>query len=336
MSMIGNALGNWQRQNASVMKQGPLTLITEEKEYEPKEYSTSNPETIVGNKPNVVKLVMVQIPETGEYKIKWIQDGVFSEAKSYYTDDFKDAIATAEAMASEAKRAGFYVIRIKPEELRPTSSNPGEPQDYERELEQLRKDLHEGAISEENYKKAVKEILARKHQSISSNPGELTTVQCPICGDVIEVPGYDAITRSEALKRHLETKHSSTSNPGEPIGSNFHSLMLHAVAEMYGPGGIVVDEAKAKATSCQCVEYKPSKLWCTSKGVVGALTDEQEKIYCNPMEMVERPGVKERLTKWGEAVKICRAKLPPTDGRTRLEIYLDCMSKELTKAGVEA
>ena len=123
-------------------------------------------------------------------------------------------------------------------------------------------------------------------------------------------------------------------NPGEPIGSNFHTLMLHAVAEMYGPGGIVIDEAKAKATSCECVEYKPDKFWCTSKGVVGALTDEQEKIYCNPMEIVERPGVKERLIKWGEAVEICRAQLPPTDGRTRLEIYLDCMSRELKESGV--
>jgi len=123
--------------------------------------------------------------------------------------------------------------------------------------------------------------------------------------------------------------------PGEPQGSNFHSLMLHAVAEMYGPGGIVVDEAKAKATSCECVEYKPGKYWCTSKGVIGVLTDGQERIFCNPREIVDRPDMKEKLTKWVDAVGICRAQLPPTDGRTRLEVYLDCMSRELKKAGVE-
>lgn len=170
----------------------------------------------------------------------------------------------------------------------------------------------------------------------------------------------------------LDAYYIRHSNPGEPTGSNFHSLMLHAVAEMYGPGGIVVDEAKARATSCECVEYKPAKYiavdnafnranypeeigkvydsppsyvavekvegkyWCTSKGIVGALTDEQEKVYCNPRVMVEKPGMKERMVKWAEAVEICRAQLPPTDGRTRLEIYLDCMSKELKKAGVEA
>lgn len=131
-----------------------------------------------------------------------------------------------------------------------------------------------------------------------------------------------------------EVMFGHSSNPGEPQGSNFHSLMLHAVAEMYGPGGIVVDEAKARATPCECVEYKPDKFWCTSKGVVGALTDKQEKIYCNPRIMVERPGMKERMTKWAESVEICRAQLPPVDGQTRLEVYLDCMSRELKESGV--
>jgi len=129
---------------------------------------------------------------------------------------------------------------------------------------------------------------------------------------------------------------------GEPLHeptpgfSNFHSLMLHAVAEMYEPGGIVVDEAKARATPCSCVEYKPDKYWCTSPGIVGALTDEQEGLYCNPREVIERPGIKERMAKWAESVEICRAQLPPTDGQTRLEIYLNCMSRELKKVGVEA
>ena len=166
---------------------------------------------------------------------------------------------------------------------------------------------------------------------VSSEPNpELVTVKCPICEDIIEVPEYDAVSRSEALKRHLDEKHSSPTG-----GSEFHSLMLHAVADMYGPGGVVLDEEKAKATPCHCVEYKPGKFWCTSPGVVGALTDEQEKVYCNPMEMVEKPRLKERLTSFAEAVDTCKAEMPPTDGRTRLEIYLTCMSRELKAQGIK-
>lgn len=168
----------------------------------------------------------------------------------------------------------------------------------------------------------------KEYVPTSSNP-ELVTVECPICGDIIEIPQYDAITRSEALRNHIEEKHIAPA-------SEFHALMLHAIGDMFGPGGIVLDEERAKATSCECVEYKPEKYWCTSKGVVGALTDEQEKLYCNPMVMVEKPALKERLTSFGEAVEYCRAQLPPTDGRTRLEVYLDCMSKELAKAGIKA
>jgi len=35
------------------------------------------------------------------------------------------------------------------------------------------------------------------------------TVTCPICGKVIDIPEYDSVTRSEALKRHIEREHTS-------------------------------------------------------------------------------------------------------------------------------
>lgn len=132
-----------------------LTLITDEKEYmsetakpempqteeawkkveeeriaweKAEKIAEEHPETLSGSNPkSLVKLVMVQSPETDEYKIKWIEDDVFSEAKSYYTNDFDDAVATQIAMAADAKRAGFDVIRTNPEDLRPESSNPDEP-----------------------------------------------------------------------------------------------------------------------------------------------------------------------------------------------------------------
>jgi len=35
------------------------------------------------------------------------------------------------------------------------------------------------------------------------------TVTCPICGKTIEIPKYNAVTRSEALRQHIEKKHDT-------------------------------------------------------------------------------------------------------------------------------
>ena len=41
------------------------------------------------------------------------------------------------------------------------------------------------------------------------------TVKCPICGEEIEVPGHDRVSRSEALKKHIEEKHRVESRHSE-------------------------------------------------------------------------------------------------------------------------
>ena len=142
------------------------------------------------------------------------------------------------------------------------------------------------------------------------------------------------LVTDEAEFEPVPSEHGEIHEPS-PGFSNFHTLMLHAVAEMYGPGGIVVNEARAKATPCHCVEYKPGKFWCTSPGIVGALTDEQEGIYCNPREIVKRPGVEKKISKFQACVTESVEALPPTNGAARLEIYLNSMSKCLAADGIE-
>ena len=114
------------------------------------------------------------------------------------------------------------------------------------------------------------------------------------------------------------------------------SLMLHSVPYIHGSPGIVVDEARAKASSCRCVEYKPGKKLCFSKGIVGALSDEQEKLYCSTIEEMESPGLEKRLKSWQGAVTICKAEIEPIPKGERLEPWLLCMSRELSARGVEA
>lgn len=34
-----------------------------------------------------------------------------------------------------------------------------------------------------------------------------TSVVCPICGDVVEIPQYNSITRTDALQQHIRSSH---------------------------------------------------------------------------------------------------------------------------------
>lgn len=129
-------------------------------------------------------------------------------------------------------------------------------------------------------------------------------------------------TAEEVMNRIREQEHDS--------------LMLHSVPYAESSPGIVVDEVLAKATPCRCIECRPGKKLCFSKGIVGALSDEQEKLYCPTEEKLESPGLGKRLESWMGSVDICKgeiAKVPPGE---RLKPWLSCMSRELKARGVEA
>jgi len=54
------------------------------------------------------------------------------------------------------------------------------------------------------------------------------TITCPICGKVIEVPEYNRVTRTEALKKHIEKEHPVSRLPftegGEPLSPEYRHL----------------------------------------------------------------------------------------------------------------
>ena len=114
------------------------------------------------------------------------------------------------------------------------------------------------------------------------------------------------------------------------------NLLLHSVPYQEGSPGIVVNEATAMASSCRCIEYRPGKKLCFSKGIIGALSDEQEAIYCPVTEELESPGLEKRLKDWMDAVETCKAEIAPIPKGERLEPWLSCMSRELKAHGIEA
>lgn len=113
------------------------------------------------------------------------------------------------------------------------------------------------------------------------------------------------------------------------------NLLLHSVPYQEGSPGIVVNEAIAMASPCRCIEYRPGKKLCFSKGVVGALSDEQEEIYCPTVEELKSPGLEKRLKSWMGAVTICKAEIEHIPKGERLGPWLGCMSRELRARGLE-
>ena len=114
------------------------------------------------------------------------------------------------------------------------------------------------------------------------------------------------------------------------------SLLLNSIPYAYGSPGIVVDESVAKVTPCRYIEYKPGKRLAFSKGIVGALSDAQEEIYCPEWVKLESPGLERRLSSWMESVETCKEEIAEIPKGERLEPWLSCMSRELAAAGVEA
>nr|MBC8273578.1 hypothetical protein [Chloroflexota bacterium] len=87
------------------------------------------------------------------------------------------------------------------------------------------------------------------------------------------------------------------------------NLLLHSVPYQEGSPGIIVNEATAMASSCRCIEYRPGKKLCFSKGIIGALSDEQETIYCPVTEKLETPGLEKRLQDWLDSVETCKPEI---------------------------
>ncbi len=120
---------------------------------------------------------------------------------------------------------------------------------------------------------------------------------------------------------------------------DMQNLLLHSLPYLHGSPGIVVDEERAKASACKCVEYAPGKKLCWSPGIIGALTDEQERIYCPTMIEIERPGTVLRMRWFQESVDVCKAelaKIPEAPGEERARAWMRCMKRELNARGVEA
>ena len=136
----------------------------------------------------------------------------------------------------------------------------------------------------------------------------------------------------KAKKANLEPDHIRRY---EELPSN-HELLLHFGIEEVGSPGIVLDEARARATPCNCFTYKGKDL-CWSGSIIGMLSHPQQQVYCVAGKAYkEQPRLVERYTRFAEAAEEAHKKIETMPkGRERLEVWLTEMGKELSKRAIE-
>ncbi|HEX54560.1 MAG TPA: hypothetical protein ENF49_00305 [Candidatus Altiarchaeales archaeon] len=94
--------------------------------------------------------------------------------------------------------------------------------------------------------------------------------------------------------------------------------------------GIVVDERLARTSPCICYQLKdmcddpercPDNFLCFSHGIIGALSNYQDRVYCKDYLIRKSPGIEHRIKKfklWGKIADVC---LEEDD-------FLDCVIRE--------
>ncbi|MBU0846904.1 hypothetical protein KKH23_06900 [Patescibacteria group bacterium] len=129
---------------------------------------------------------------------------------------------------------------------------------------------------------------------------------------------------------HQVTKELSGELPSD------HELLFHFGIEEAGSPGAVLNEATAKASPCSCFTYKGKDL-CWSKGVVGLLAQDQQRLYCVAGKTYKaQPALTERYTRFAEAAEAAHKKIVAMPkGMPRLEAWLSAMGEELSKKGIE-
>jgi len=117
---------------------------------------------------------------------------------------------------------------------------------------------------------------------------------------------------------------------------NDHELLLHFGVEELASPGVVLDEARARATPCSCFTYKGRDL-CWSKGIIGMLKSEQQQEYCVAGKSYKaQPKLKARYERFAEAAEEAHKEIERMpSGKERLLTWLDAMSKQLAKRGIE-
>ena len=171
------------------------------------------------------------------------------------------------------------------------------------------------------------------------------------CGRVLSITNDEVTLEPTIIKRGARGEYLEVTDPPiraqkanlepnhiiryEELPSD-HELLFHFGIEEAGSPGAVLNEATAKASPCSCFTYKGKDL-CWSKGVVGLLAQDQQRLYCVAGKTYKaQPALTERYTRFAEAAEAAHKKIVAMPkGMPRLEAWLSAMGEELSKKGIE-
>jgi len=99
-------------------------------------------------------------------------------------------------------------------------------------------------------------------------------------------------------------------------------------------GARIIDEWKLRTYPCKVFIYK-GKEYGWGQGAIGLLTPEQIERYCTRKVYEVAPGMRERFETFAEAAEAAHARIAHIPKGERLGPWLEAMSKELAKRGIE-
>jgi len=122
----------------------------------------------------------------------------------------------------------------------------------------------------------------------------------------------------------------------DPAG---RGMLLHFTEHEIEGAGLVINEAKARATPCNCFTYNDRE-YCFSPGIIGMISSkenpEQLAEYCKLGKSYEvKPGIKKRFESFAEAAEEAHKKIEEIPKGERLVPWLSAMGEELEKRGIE-
>lgn len=122
----------------------------------------------------------------------------------------------------------------------------------------------------------------------------------------------------------------------DPAG---RGMLLHFTEHAIEGQGLVVNEARARATPCNVFTYK-GREYAFSPGVIGLISGEknpeQMEAFCKAGKVYEvKPGIKQRFESFAEAAEEAHKKIEEIPKGERLVPWLTAMGEELEKRGLE-
>ena len=122
----------------------------------------------------------------------------------------------------------------------------------------------------------------------------------------------------------------------DPAG---RGMLLHFTEHAIEGQGLVVNEARARATPCNVFTYKDRE-YAFSPGVIGLISGEknpeQMEAFCKAGKTYEvKPGIKERFESFAGAAEEAHKKIEEIPKGERLVPWLTAMGEELEKRSIE-